>query len=120
MVKIDMTMFLYAKTEKEAIQQSENILLLLKTYIIKRKMIAIEPYWKMNNMYKLDISLELDIHILEKNILEEFLQNISSKWQSYGEPINEILISKNDNDTIVYNEKIEMINIFIHNEFEMK
>lgn len=64
-----------------------------------------KPYWKIKGIYEVDVTIEFNVVQLD-----EFLKTIASKWKCYGEPMNEILISKKDENITIYNKKIEMIN----------
>ncbi len=107
--------FLYANTEDESMKIITDILSPLNIEIGKTK-IELEPYWKINGIYSVDVYVDSDVSILQKEVLEKFLKTIANKWISYGEPINEILISRNDKDIVINNEKIEMINIYFEDE----
>ena len=114
-IEVFIKAFLYANTEDESMKIITDILSPLNIEIGKTK-IELEPYWKINGIYSIDVYVDLDVSILPKEMLEKFLKTIANKWISYGEPINEILISRNDIDIVIYNEKIEMINIHIEDE----
>jgi hypothetical protein len=106
-------MFINADTEDESMKIVEDILSPLNIYFKRTNKIKLEPYWKIKDMYSIDVDIDLNVNILEKERLETFLKTIANKWISYGKPINEILISRNNNDIIIYHEKVEMINIYI-------
>lgn len=112
-IEVFIKAFLYAHTEDESMKIITDILSPLNIEIGKTK-IELEPYWKINGIYS--VYVDLDVSILQKEMLEKFLKTIANKWISYGEPINEILISRNDKDIIINNEKIEMIIIFIEDD----
>lgn len=104
-------MFLYAKTKEEAINLSNSILLNLDIQIDRKKIVELEPYWKIDGIYEIGIEIILKNKSISKKILENFLKSLSNKWLSYGEPIYEILVTRNLDNTILTNKKIEMISI---------
>ena len=114
-IEVFIKAFLYANTKDESMKIITDILSPLNIEMGKTK-IELEPYWKINGIYSIDVYVDLDASILQKEMLEKFLKTIANKWISYGEPVDEILISRNDKDIIIYNEKIEMIIIYIVDE----
>ncbi|MBD5136548.1 MAG: hypothetical protein HDT39_11405 [Lachnospiraceae bacterium] len=109
-------MFLYAKSKKETISICSNILSNIDIHIEKRKVVEIVPYWKIEGVFQIELSIALKNNSIDSNDWERFLKTLSNIWLSYGEPIDEILITRKLDGSIIDNEKIEMINIFLDNE----
>ena len=109
-------MFLYAKSKKETISICNNILSNIYMHIEKRKVVEIVPYWKIEGVFQIELSITLKNNSIDSNDLERFLKTLCNLWLSYGEPIDEILITRKLDGSIIDNEKIEMINIFLDNE----
>lgn len=105
-------MFLYAKSKEEATAICNDILSNIDLYIEQRKIVEITPYWKIEGIFQIELSVVLKNNSINSEDWERFLKTLSNIWLSYGEPIDEILITRKLDGSIMCNEKIEMINIF--------
>ena len=106
-------MFLYAKSSKEAVSICNDILSNIDLYTEKKEIVEIAPYWKIEGIFQIELSVVLKSTSINNEDLERLLKIFSNIWLSYGQPIDEILIL---DSSIIYNEKIEMINIFFDSE----
>lgn len=59
-------MFINADTEDESMKIVEDILSPLNTYFKRTNKIKLEPYWKIKDMYSIDVDIDLNVNILEK------------------------------------------------------
>lgn len=102
-------------TVADSLDESENIceklLDRLKKYINKKKYISNQRYWKIDNIFMVEINLKLCKKI-PQSVLDEFILSISDKWKTYGNPVNEILISNTIEECNLKNKKIIMLNVF--------
>ncbi len=109
-------MFLYAKSSKEAVSICNDILSNIDLYTEKKEIVEIAPYWKIEGIFQIELSVVLKSTSINNEDLERLLKIFSNIWLSYGQPIDEILITRKLDSSIIYNEKIEMINIFFDSE----
>ncbi len=91
---------------------------LFQDVIIKEMNIAnkvvfnkIESYWKIDNMYEVEVDVNLKRKITEAE-RDKFLSVISGKWKFYGNPIDEALTSETMEDNHFIRKDISMVNIF--------
>ncbi|WP_252232786.1 hypothetical protein [Clostridium sp. ZBS15] len=105
-------LFVYANNEINAKEISENIISNIESFIVEKKYIKIETYWKIEQIYIIELSIELNKEINTEAWIN-FLKRISDKWEFYGDPIDEILISESLNGCDYIRKDISMINIFL-------
>lgn len=72
----------------------------------------IEAYWKMDNVYIVELTLML-LHDINETELNRVLVNIADKWSSFGSPTNELLASETTNGCNYILNGINMINIHL-------
>ncbi|GAA0741814.1 hypothetical protein [Clostridium oceanicum] len=104
--------FVYADSKIEAESVFEDIVTYIKSNIKSRKYIKNEPYWKCDKMFVVEVEIGLNKYLNEVEI-NEFLKSISNKWLTFGNPINEIVVSDATEDCILEKNNVSMINIFI-------
>ena len=105
-------MFLYSESKEEAVGICNSILSDIDLYIEERKIVDISPYWKIEGIFQIELNVVLKNNDINSEDWEGFLKTLSNIWLNYGEPTDEILITRKLDESIIYNEKIEMINIF--------
>lgn len=104
--------FIYAGKDDDAIKIFDDCLKDIKVYITKKSNFKIEPYWKFNDMYVVEVSLKLEI---EKGKFIAFLDSISDNWLQFGD--DELLASENiDGFSENIKNKISMVNVFLEDE----
>lgn len=107
-------MYVYATSEEESKIVCKNILEELNMYIAKIKIMYNIPYWKIEGIYEMSIQIEALIDLIKEDKWIEFLNNITDKWVEYGDPVNEILISRNLEGCNFIRDDVEMINMFLN------
>lgn len=104
--------FIYARKDDDAIKIFDDCLKDIKVYITTKSNFKIEPYWKFNNMYVVEMSLKLEI---EKDKFIAFMDSISDNWLRFGN--DELLASENiDGYSENIKNKISMVNAFLEDE----
>ena len=78
--------------------------------INKVEYITIEPYWKIEGVYKVEVEVDLESELTEQ-VREKFLYSISDKWTYFGKPIEEALASETTEGCNYIKDGINMINI---------
>lgn len=73
--------------------------------------VAIEPYWKIDGIYKLEANVNFKITFTEKRITK-FLDSISDKWTFFGNPVEEALASETTEGCNYIKNGVNMVNIF--------
>ena len=92
----------------------EEVLTELEKYVRKKRYLTNKHYWKIDNVFVLEVDLSLKEKILIQD-LEKIILSISDKWKIYGEPVNEVLISNTMYGCNMKNPKVIMVNIFFEN-----
>lgn len=77
----------------------------------------IESYWKIDNMYEIEVDVNLKRKITEVE-RDKFLGTISSTWKFYGNPIDEALTSETMEDINYLRKDIAMVDIFFSSDYE--
>ena len=103
--------FLYSKDKIKSQYICEDILKPISQHIIDEKYNVIEPYWKYDDMYQVEMNIKLDININHSDF-RKFLSSISDKWELFGDPPDEILISEKMHDCHFIADNVSLINIF--------
>lgn len=109
-------MFLYADTKEEALRISDDVLRNLDARIDRKTVVESEPYWKMEGVYQIGTALRLKQSVISKAVMRMFLKSLSNIWLTYGEPVDEFLVTRNLEHAVLTNEKVEMVLIFIEDE----
>lgn len=73
----------------------------------------IESYWKIDDMYEIEVDVNLHREMTEKE-REEFLGVISDKWDYYGNPMDEALTSETMEEINYLRKNISMVNVFFN------
>lgn len=97
--------FIQAKTRKEAETYLKNLLDFAETLNLKLKIINLEPYWKFDDSFQVEIS---GIDPRDKQ-LRKLLEGIASKWSGFP---NSFLASKTLEGCTIFLDNIEFIEIF--------
>ncbi|MFB8425050.1 hypothetical protein ACFC4S_23825 [Priestia megaterium] len=105
-------LYITAQNEPEAKGNLIIVLEKLKSILIKTNVEKLEPYWKFNDMYVVELSLEVKKDLTLSG-LKYLLESISDRWEYYGEPINELLASKTVEGCNYILKNVEMINIYL-------
>ena len=111
-------LFLYANNKKEAKKISEQIMNPLKNYAKKIKFKRNKVYWKIKEIYVVEIKIIFNSKF-NKNILNEFLYSISDDWVIFEDPIKQVIdgmLASNIKNNLCIFEKINMVNIFFDSE----
>lgn len=80
----------------------------------KEKMISevivknVEPYWKVQDIYVVESEL-----IIQQEVLGDFLDFFSDAWIEFGEPVEELLASRDNVECRFMREKFVLINVFL-------
>lgn len=100
---------MFSEEKDDAYTIVENSLKIMNEIIIEQKYISIEPYWKIEKMYVVEIDL-----IIRDNYkyMILFLNSISDCWIRFGDPTDELLASQSGGKCYIKNDKIRLINIF--------
>lgn len=104
--------FEYSNNQDEAKLIFESVISEIQNSIISKEYKKIEPYWKIEGIYVVEVSIKLD-KSFNRDKYEKFLKSISDKWISYGDPVDEIIASETIEDCNYTKEEINMINIFL-------
>jgi len=100
--------FVEANDKEEAQRRFDLDLLVIKENINLKEPIKIVPYWKDEKIYIIEVIGEL-FH----NTLQKILDYFCDRWQEFGEPVDELLASKNDEKCLYMKEGYVFINIFL-------
>lgn len=101
-------LFVDAHGENEALQLAENGLNDAKEYIFSKEIQKIEPYWKTENTFVVELSAEL-----QPNMLPQFLAVFSDTWIEFGSPANELLASRSHEACKYIKAGFQLINIIL-------
>ncbi|MDE7422209.1 MAG: hypothetical protein K2N51_00695 [Lachnospiraceae bacterium] len=106
--------FVYAVNDNDAMEIIDDCLNSIKTCIFKKSEFILKPYWKIPDMYVVEVSLKLKI---EKVKFVNFLESISDHWLQFGSSVtDELLASETDGICKYMKNKISMVNIFFEND----
>ena len=81
----------------------------LDCYIRKKEIKNILPYWKIDNVYIIEVIIDL-----RADTLKCFMDYYSDKWLECGYPVDEFLTSKNIPECTFIRNGYGMINIFLN------
>ena len=107
-------MFVKSSNLDESKKVCDDILNGLEKYICEKRYLSNKLYWKMDSVLTVEINLKLKEKI-SVGELEKFLSLISDKWKTYGNPINEVLISNTMHECNMKRSEIVMLNMFFEN-----
>ena len=102
--------FTYFKDEYEIKIMIDEIINKQIEIINKVEYITIEPYWKLEGIYKVEAEVDLKLEFTEE-IREKFLYSISDKWTYFGNSMEEALASETTEGCNYIKDGINMINI---------
>ncbi|KYN78010.1 hypothetical protein A0J52_01625 [Clostridium sporogenes] len=104
-------LFAYSNNKDEAKFVFNSIIKNIESSIVYKEYKKIEPYWKIDGIYVVEVKVEFYKGLYEKN-KEEFLKSIADKWTVFGNPIQEIIASDTTEGCMYIKKGIKMINIF--------
>ncbi|MHC1722097.1 MAG: hypothetical protein AB9836_02705 [Aminipila sp.] len=79
----------------------------IQGYSVKR----IESYWKIKELTVIEVEIDL-VHEIKTDEQKTFLASISDKWTFLGNPADEAVASRKNEDCHFLKNGVEMINIF--------
>lgn len=103
--------YIYSCSSLESKNTFEELIKSINEKIKIKKFIKNELYWKDDSMYVVEVEIEFYEKLDEKN-LKYFLNNISNKWLTFGNPIDEFLTSETMENCKILINNISMINVF--------
>ncbi|UAT29862.1 hypothetical protein [Pseudobacillus badius] len=108
----DMFVRLYANAQnkKEAQRALNKFLHIFNPLIKEAKLLTIEPYWKIRDLYVIEIEIKAAKNDTKKT-LNEVLASISDHWLEFGEPVNEWIASSTDDNCNFMLSEFNMVNI---------
>lgn len=104
-------LFTHSSNEEESKKILNEIIDKELQYIDKIEYVTIEPYWKLDGIYIVEVNVNLIVEFNEEKI-KDFLQSISDKWIYFGNPLEEALASETTEGCNYIKDGINMINIF--------
>jgi hypothetical protein len=104
-------LFAHSTNEDDSKRIFNEMLSFERDNIDKIEYLVIEPYWKIDGLYKLEANLNFKIAFTEERITK-FLNSISDKWTFFGNPIEEALASETTEGCIYIKNGVNMVNIF--------
>lgn len=99
--------FVNTNKKESAINLVEESLIGIQEKIIYKQIKKTEPYWKIDNIYIVEMEIEI-----QKESITVFLNLYSDNWIEYGNPTDELISSKNNKECAYMKKGFEMINIF--------
>lgn len=78
-------MYVYARKKQEAMKIFENVFHKITSQILEMKIVACEPYWKIDGQYHMCAEIEFENAFLYSEKFDEFLMTISNHWKKAGE-----------------------------------
>ncbi len=99
--------FVNTNNKDVAINLVEESLIEIQEMIVYRQIKKTEPYWKIENMYIVEIENEI-----QKEAITHFLNLYSDNWIECGIPTDELIASKNNKDCAFMKKGFEMITVF--------
>jgi|GEM_PF-3585547 len=105
-------MFVCAEDTQQAVMICDKYFDQMLNISNERKILKNEKYWKIDSIYLLEIVVDWDN---KPQLREKLVNNIKMfpvKLTVYGEPIEEILVVKNDEIQDFNMNDLEMINVF--------
>ncbi|WP_238917732.1 hypothetical protein [Clostridium sp. YIM B02555] len=103
-------LFAYSNNEVQAKNIFDSITSSINSSIVFKEYKKIEPYWKIEGIYLIEVRIELDKYFKEES-MEEFLKSIADKWIVFGNPIEEVLASEATEGCNYIKKGVNMINI---------
>lgn len=97
-------LFVNTNNIEEANVALEKVTSVLKEKIKGKEIVKIIPYWKIEDVYIVEVNLEIYEGISDGDIYKD-LQGIINKWITFGNPINELLTSVDMDDCIINIDK---------------
>lgn len=104
-------LFTHSTSEEESKKILNEIITNELDYIDKIEYVTIEPYWKVESIYKIEVNVNLK-EIFNEERMKSFLNSISDKWIFFGKPIEEALASETTEGCNYIKDGVNMINIF--------
>lgn len=104
-------LFAYSNSKDAAKKFFNSIINNIESSIVNKEYKRIEPYWKIEGVFVIEVNIELNKDFNEKN-KEEFLNSIADRWIMFGNPINEVLASETTDGCNYIKKGVSMINIF--------
>lgn len=109
-MEIFVRMFVYSNNEKDAINISNNFLSIFNSITRSVSDQSFEPYWKFEDMYVVEISIQL---LVDKNskAFNNKLSFVAENWITFGDPVIELLASDTDENCKIKIHGVKMLNI---------
>lgn len=105
-------LYLNAKNKDAAQHALNKFLQILKPIVENNKLLKIEPYWKIENIYVVEIDV-INTKNYTKTKLNELLREISDNWIEFDDPVNELLASSTGDSCNFILPEFNMINIYL-------
>lgn len=106
-------LFTYSTNEEEYKKILNEIINKEIQFIDKIEYVTFEPYWKLDDIYKVEVNLNLKEKLSEERIKKIF-DSISDKWMYFGDPIEEALASETMEGCNYIKDGVNMIDIFFY------
>ncbi|HBI02455.1 MAG TPA: hypothetical protein DDY49_00310 [Paenibacillaceae bacterium] len=103
--------YLNTDNQQDALNILENVLNQLDVEIQNKEIVKVEPYWKMEEVYIIEVSFL--VNKLTEEGFEKFLEKISDKWTYFDHPINEVLASETTDGCTFLFPGVKLINIHL-------
>ena len=100
--------FVASDSQNDAVSLINNDYKKIDYYISKKEIKKVLPYWKIDNVYIVEVIIDL-----QTDMLKSFMDYYSDKWLEYGCPVDEYVASKNIQECTFIRTGYEMINIFL-------
>lgn len=101
--------FIESDSQNDAINLINSDYKNLDCYICKKEIKNVLPYWKIDNVYIIEVIIDL-----KADTLKSFMDYYSHKWLECGYPVDEFLTSRNIPECTFIRTGYEMINIFLN------
>jgi hypothetical protein len=105
-------MYVNAINEEVALGFAQKFVNLFDSFLKSISDQVIEPYWKLKGVYQIEIEMQLYREINEKEI-KKVLSTIGDNWLTFGDPVNELLISDTTDNCDIKLSDVKMINIHL-------
>lgn len=102
--------FVEASEEIIAKDFVEKSLQLIEENIIRKEYQKIVPYWKMEEIYLVEVLIEMNN---KDDKLLFLLDSIADNWIKFGNPIEELVASQENPDCQFMRKEFAMVNIFL-------
>ncbi|MGD6817692.1 hypothetical protein ACQCVE_11565 [Metabacillus sp. 113a] len=105
-------LYLNAKSKLEAQSVLQRVLFKFKPILENIEFHKIEPYWKIENVYVVEITISVLKHSSDKEF-RGILNSIADKWIEIGDPLTELIASDTTEECNFIIDGLKMITIHI-------